>query len=281
MLPTGVAPEGLHAIPGRNLLVVSCEDDARDDKIRSTIMIYERTGNGNYPTILSDNRPGTDVPIPWGALSGLGAGQGDSVYAVHDSFYKSSRIFTLDRSQSPTRLTDELQLLDDQGLLLGALNNLSATLPGTATADFDPTAIVEADGSVNLDLEGVAVALKGGFWVCSEGAGNLVAGVSDRDDRPFESPNLVLHVTGSGSIDQVILPPTSVTENQFRFGFEGLTEVDGAVYVAFQRAWSNTGDPSAWFASVATTWAPPSGPSPTTCSRLRLRRTAAGSASPT
>ncbi len=244
LLPTGVAPEGLHAIPERDLFVVSCEEDSRDDKIRSTVMIYQRTGVSTYPTLLSNNRPGTEVPIPWGALSGLAAGQGDTVYTVHDSYYGASRIFTIDNGSSPARLTAELQLLDDQGVLANALNNLAATLPTSATGDFDVSAIVEGDGSVNLDLEGVAVAGDGGFWVCSEGAGNLVGGVSDPSDRPFESPNLILHVTSGGSIDQAILPPTDVTSNQFRFGFEGLAEADGALYVAFQRAWSNTGDPS-------------------------------------
>lgn len=244
LLPTGVAPEGLHAIPSRDLFVVSCEDDARDDKIRSTVMIYQRTGFGSYPTLLSDNRAGTEVPIPWGALSGLAAGQGDTVYSVPDSFYRNSRIFTIDSGQSPARLTAELQIFDDQNVLLNALNDLVATLPASATGDFDISAIIEGDGAVNLDLEGVAVAGDGGFWVCSEGTGNLVAGVSDPNDRPFERPNLILHVTSGGSIDQAILPPTDVTLNQFRFGFEGVTEAEGALFVAFQRAWTGAGDPS-------------------------------------
>jgi hypothetical protein len=141
-------------------------------------------------------------------------------------------------------LTAELQIFDDQDVLLNALNNLVATLPASATGDFDISAIIEADGAVNLDLEGVAVAGDGGFWVCSEGTGNLVAGVSDPNDRPFERPNLILHVTSGGSIDQAILPPTDVTLNQFRFGFEGVTEAEGALFVAFQRAWTGAGDPS-------------------------------------
>lgn len=244
-LPTGVAPEGLLAIPERNLFVVACEEDSRDDKIRATVMIYELGGMSTYPNIVSDDRPGTGVPIPWAALSGLVVDPNDdaTLYTVYDSYYQRSRIFTLANGSNPARITDELVIRDANGVLQGELDALKAQLPGTD--DFDPANVVNADGTVNLDPEGIAVASDGTFWVASEGTGNLVDGVSDPDDRPFESPNALVNVDpATGDILDAVFPPLAVTLDQLRFGFEGVAATDDALFVAFQRAWPDAGDPS-------------------------------------
>ena len=228
--------------------MVANEDDARDDKIRSTIMIYELTGDANYPHIVSDNRQGTEQPIPWAALSGLATGPAATVignapvYAIYDSFYVASRIFTLDVSSTPAVLTDELALNDDNGVLLGAYTDLKALLPGTD--DFDPASLIAEDSTVILDPEGIDTDGAGGWWVASEGRGNLLAGVSDPEDRPFEYPNALVRVANDGTITDVVLPPLEVTQNQLRFGFEGVAQVGDALYVAFQRAWQAAGDPA-------------------------------------
>jgi DNA-binding beta-propeller fold protein YncE len=248
VLPTGVGPEGLLAIPERGLFVVACEDDARDDRIRSTVMIYEYCGESTYPTIRSADRPGTSVPIPWAALSGLVADPSvtQRAYTIYDSFYQRSRIFGMDVGQEPALIDSELVLSDVNGVLLTALDGLKSQLPGTD--DFDPAALVNADGTVNLDPEGIAIDADGAFWVASEGTGNLVGGVSDPDNRPFERPNLLLEAVVSGgstaTIEQVVLPPLELTRNQLRFGFEGVAAVGDDLYVAFQRAWTDAGDPS-------------------------------------
>ena len=242
VLPTGVAPEGLLAIPRRDLFVVACEDDARDDKIRSSIMIYARTEQPNYPTLVSAERPSTGLPIPWGALSGLAHGEGDTVYGIYDSFYRESRVFTVDVSTEPAVLTDELALVDSGNVLIDALNDLKAQLPGTD--DYDPAGLINANGTVNLDPEGVTVQDNGNFWIASEGTGNLVAGVSDPEDRPFERPNLLVCAAPDGTILEAVTPPLSLTLNQFRFGFEGVAATPDALFVAFQRAWKDAGDPS-------------------------------------
>jgi len=66
VLPSGVGPEGLLAIPQRDLFVVASETDAREDKIRSPITIYKKEhGRPTYPTIVSANRA-DGLPIPWG-----------------------------------------------------------------------------------------------------------------------------------------------------------------------------------------------------------------------
>ncbi|MGH8567122.1 MAG: hypothetical protein ACREXU_03675 [Gammaproteobacteria bacterium] len=77
VLPAGVAPEGVLAIPSRGLLVVASEVDDAEVNIRSTITIYAlESGPPRYPTIRSANRA-DGLPIPWGALSALAADRWD------------------------------------------------------------------------------------------------------------------------------------------------------------------------------------------------------------
>ncbi|MEM9802272.1 MAG: esterase-like activity of phytase family protein [Planctomycetota bacterium] len=251
VLPTGVGPEGLLAIPDRDLFVVANEVDERDAKIRSTLMIYSRNGDGDYPDIESDDRAGESVPIPWGALSALAVSPSsdDVLYTVHDSFYIKSRVYEIDRSQSPARIVAELPLLDSTDVLGNALRRVKLTLPGAD--DFAIGSLLNDDDTVNLDLEGIAVAPNGTtLWAVSEGAGNLVGGVSDPSDRPLTSPNLLLELErnpmGTGlEIVSVIGIPFELQNSQLRFGLEGVTfGDDGALYVCFQREWSAAGDPS-------------------------------------
>ncbi|MFT7077567.1 MAG: hypothetical protein ACJA0P_003593 [Planctomycetota bacterium] len=252
-LPTGVGPEGLLAIPSRDLFVVASEVDDRSDKIRSSLMIYERTGNGNYPSIQSVPAPGEAAPIAWGALSGLSVAPRDDsrLYAVVDSFYKRSSVLVMDRSATPMTLTESLPLVDTNGRLGNALRRIKLAYPGSD--DLDISRLINADATVNLDLEGVAVeSFSPEFgevlWVASEGRGNLVGGVSHPSSRPFESPNLLIQLARSpGSevldIQRVVALPFELAREQLRFGLEGVTVAsDGSVYVVVQRAWEGTGD---------------------------------------
>ncbi|MBK9662597.1 MAG: esterase-like activity of phytase family protein [Nitrosomonas sp.] len=77
-----------------------------------------------------------------GALSGLSADKfdADGLYAVHDSFYNESRIYSVDVSNFPAIINNATQLMKD-----GA--------------------------AVSYDLEGIAQRNNGGFWLVSEGAG--------------------------------------------------------------------------------------------------------------
>jgi len=212
LLPTGVAPEGLLAIPARNLLIAAAEDDSRDDGFRSSISIYElKAGPARYPTLVSANRPDR-TPIPFAALSGLAADPESSrrLFTVYDSFFAQSRIFEIDAREHPARIEREIVLRTSSG------------------------------DTVDLDLEGVTVRDRGGFWVVSEGAGSV-----DDPARPVASPNLLLRVDATGRIEQTVRLPAAVDALQRRFGFEGVAVVGtGAaeqVFVAFQREW--VGDP--------------------------------------
>ncbi len=75
VLPTGIGPEGLIAIPSRNLFVATSETDLHGDGGAAPhVMIYQRAERAApaYPTIRSAK--GADgMPIAWGALSGLAA----------------------------------------------------------------------------------------------------------------------------------------------------------------------------------------------------------------
>ncbi len=248
VLPAGVGPEGLLPIPQRNLLVVASETDARSDKIRSVISIYSRSFDSpNYPQIVSADRA-NGLPIPWAALSGLSVDPTNPhiVYSVYDSYYQRSRIFRMNVATRPALIESEIELRDPSGVLQGALEALVASLsdPG----NFDPADIVNGDGTVNLDPEGIFARPEGGFWVASEGGGNLTGGVSNPGNQPFLSPNLLIQADATGAIVQVVQLPIELTENQLRFGFEGVTAVtengQEVLYVAFQREWTAAGDPA-------------------------------------
>ena len=224
LLPTTVKPEGLLAIPERKLFIAAGEEDARDDKIRSSLTIYQlQEGEASYPTVISNN-DSNDLPVGWGALSGLAIDteNDNTAYTVHDSFYDSSRILTLDLSQSPAEINQQIILKDTNGILAA----IDASL---VNGDSEMT--------VNLDPEGIATSGNGGFWIASEGKGTLgdIA-------KPFEFENMLLQISTSGVIESVVTLPTETADRQLRFGFEGVASVmednTEMLYVAFQRTWA-------------------------------------------
>ncbi|WP_457939525.1 esterase-like activity of phytase family protein [Mesorhizobium sp. 10J20-29] len=203
LLPSGVAPEGLVAIPSRNLLVTANEADlAEDGGARSHVMIYERAeGPASYPMITS-GLTDDGTPLGWGALSGLAADpeEAGKLYAVSDSFYKNSpAIFTIDTTQTPALITART--------------------------------VVTRDGAPaqKLDLEGIAADGKGGFWLASEG----------RTDKL--TPHAILHVDAKGAVKDEIGLPDELMANEIRFGLEGITTVgegdDMMLVMAIQREW--------------------------------------------
>lgn len=250
ILPAGVGPEGVLAIPSRNLLIAASEEDSRGDAIRSVVNIYQLSdAPPAYPTIESINRA-DGTPIPWGALSGLAADPADAgiVYSVQDSFYGRSRIYTLDVSAVPAKIIAETALTDANDVFA------ALPLPASQSADtfdaVDRAAMINGDKTVNLDQEGIAVSADGGFWIASEGGGT----VGDAA-RPVTSADLLFKVDRNGIIERVVTLPAAVNAIQLRFGFEGVAESDGLVYVAFQRAWNSESGPRIGIYDPATdTW---------------------------
>jgi len=138
LLPAPLGPEGVLPIPGRDLLVVSGEEDDPEYGVRSTLMIYRlQDGAPAYPQIVSVDDP-SGRPISWSALSGLTAapGGGDRLLAVQDSYYRNPPILVIDASERPGVIVD------------------TVSLSGTAG---------------RLDAEGIAIAPDGSHWLASEG----------------------------------------------------------------------------------------------------------------
>ncbi|MEZ5659715.1 MAG: esterase-like activity of phytase family protein [Burkholderiaceae bacterium] len=247
VLPAGVGPEGVLAIPSRNLLVAASEVDSRGDAVRSVLNLYRYSSEpARYPTIESiDDADGR--PIPWSALSGLAAGDAaNTLYSIEDSFYGSNRIFTIDTSTKPAKLIAATPIMDSNGVLaalpVAGLADASVKADDPSRIDVfdeaDLAAMITPDKHVNLDPEGIAMAADGGFWIVSEGAGT----VGDAS-RPVNSVNLLIKTNHQGVIERVVRLPAEVEKIQVRFGFEGVAEHAGKVYVAFQRAWTGEAEP--------------------------------------
>ncbi|EPX83076.1 esterase-like activity of phytase family protein [Salipiger mucosus] len=197
LLPSGIGPEGVVAIPERNLVVTANEEDlGPDGGVRAHVMIYEYAeGEAAYPTLTSK---GADELIGWGAISGMVAGDDGMVYAVNDSFYGyQPRIFTIDPSQSPARI-------------VSAMDVTRAGRPAQ-----------------KLDLEGITTDGQGGFWLASEG----------RTDRVI--PHALYHVNAEGEIEDEVGLPKELLAVQRRHAFEGVTMIDGTLWIAVQREWDD------------------------------------------
>ncbi|MGH1472587.1 MAG: esterase-like activity of phytase family protein [Cellvibrionaceae bacterium] len=201
LLPTTVAPEGILTIPSRNLLIVSSEEDSAEDGIRSTVSIYRYGAKKSlYPQIQSDNQQ----LIPWGALSGMvgDVQKAKTLYAVPDSYYKQSRIFTID----------------------------AKTKPATITA---ATVLKKDNDTVNYDLEGIAQREDGSFWLVSEGDGkdtpNLLI-LASQDGTIQQEIQLPIEVS------------THQKKNGFEGVAVIGNSANETVFVAFQREWKNDPD---------------------------------------
>lgn len=204
ILPSGISPEGGVAIPGRNLLATANEVDlVEDGGARSHVMLYELAeGKKAYPMIQSDMVDG--APIGWGALSGLvgDAEKPGILYAVNDSFYgMQPEIFTIDATAKPARITSALPI----------------TRGGQAAQ--------------KLDIEGVTLDGKGGFWLASEGDSAKLTGHG------------LYNVDAKGEIKREIGLPVELLAGQTRFGFEGVTLIgtgdDATLWMAMQREWKD------------------------------------------
>ena len=239
-LPSAVGPEGILAIPERNLLIVSSEKDDRGDKMRAAINIYQYGSSKNrYPSVQSSNDDNGN-PIPWSALSGLAASDDNHLYSIEDSAYQGSRIFKIDTNKTPALITHAIKIEDTDNVLANFnVTDVAADAEDDSDArkdvfdSADLAAMINTDGTVNLDPEGIAMSSDDHMWVVSEGNGT----VGD-DDKPINSVNLLLKLDMEGVIKQAHRLPESLEQVQLRFGFEGVAESDNKVYIAMQRPWN-------------------------------------------
>ena len=199
LLPTTASPEGLKAIPERNLFIAASELDDREIGLRASINIFRlQWGPASYPTLVSeDDASGT--PIPWSALSALAGDRNNPnrLYSAHDAYYKEPKLYTLDISSRPARIVS------------------AVTLTNCNTCDYD--------------IEGLAQRADGGFWLASEGNNsrrNLLiranaAGVVEEE------------ITLPDSLD------AKKTTNGYEGVAVVGSDKDEQVYVAFQREWKD------------------------------------------
>lgn len=204
-LPTGIGPEGLLAIPQRDLFVSASETDVgAKGGARSAVMIYRRAEQAAaYPTIQSENENG--LPIGWGALSGLAADRAapGKLFSITDSAYSPSRILQIDATQKPAKITAAI----------------------TVTKDGQPAA---------YDLEGIATREGGGFWLASEGN-------PEKKDAPLA--DILLRVSAKGEVEEEIRLPEALAKHAVRFGLEGVavtgSGAEETVWLAVQREWKD------------------------------------------
>jgi len=197
LLPSGVGPEGYVTIPKRNLLVSANEKDLIEDGgARSHVMIYEYQNKpAVYPHLTS---AGMKDLTGWGAISGMVADDNGMIYAVNDSFYGyQPTIFKIDPKTKPARIVDVIRV----------------TRKGRPAQ--------------KLDMEGITLDGKGGFWIASEG----------RTDRLV--PHALYNVNAKGEIKKEIAFPAELLAVEKRFGSEGVTRIGDVLWIAIQREWKD------------------------------------------
>jgi DNA-binding beta-propeller fold protein YncE len=205
LLPSGIGPEGALTIPSRNLLVSANEVDLIEDGgVRSHVMIYElQDAPAAYPQIMSEMAD-ENRPIGWVALSGLAADATEpgKLYVVNDSFLSAQpSIYEIDATTKPAKIT----------------KRIGVTRAGAPAQ--------------KLDLEGIALDGKGGFWLASEG----------RTDRL--TPHALYNVNADGEIQTEVPFPAELLAVEKRFGAEGITAVgegdEMVLWIAIQREWQD------------------------------------------
>lgn len=200
LLPSGIGPEGVVAIPARNLFATANEADLGADGLpRAHVMIYEmQDAPAVYPHLTSAGLRIDGRPVGWVANSGMVADEDGFVWFVNDSFLgMQPSIFKVDVSETPARIVDVIR--------------------------------VKREGmpAQKLDLEGITLDGDGGFWLASEG----------RTDRLI--PHAIYHVDAEGNIEDEIGLPKELMSVERRFGFEGITKVGDTLWMAVQREWDD------------------------------------------
>ncbi|REE03917.1 esterase-like activity of phytase family protein [Citricoccus muralis] len=207
LMPSTNGPEGLLAIPERNLMVVSSEEDDAEVGVRATVQVFELgDGPAAVPTLKSADATGPAAtegqPITWSALGALSAvpGEADKLYAAPDDFLSPSRIYTVD----------------------------------TTTADDGGPATIEAELALEhgYDIEGLWADADGTFWLAVEGT-------AITDGEVGSEGNRLVHVDAEGQELASVDLPAEVAAGLKGQGLEGVTGYgsgeDAVLYTAVQR----------------------------------------------
>ncbi len=198
ILPTTPGPEGIVAVPSRNLLVIASETDDAEAGVRASLNLYgfgdDFAADGGspmmFPSIVSGDIDG--APIGWGALGALSADPADDnrLYTATDNAYGPARVFGIDVNQTPALIDTELP-------------------------------VTENGEVVTLDVEGVSARSGGGYVLAVEGK---------------EGPgNELVTVAADGTIESRATLPTEIAAELGGQGLEGVAVDGDVIWVALQR----------------------------------------------
>jgi hypothetical protein len=200
-VPSGISPEGLVAIPERDLLATANEVDLREDGLGgSHVMLYELSqAEAAYPQLVSE-LDADGHPIGWAAISGAvaDADKPGILYAVSDSVLSGApAIYEIDATAKPARIVKKT--------------------------------IITRNGETaqKLDLEGITLDGEGGFWLANEGDSDKLV------------PHALIRVNAEGEIEDEVGFPVDLLAGQKRFGAEGVAKVGDTLWVAVQREWGD------------------------------------------
>ncbi|QQA42205.1 esterase-like activity of phytase family protein [Pelagovum pacificum] len=101
------------------------------------------------------------------------------------------------------------------------------TIDTTQTPARITDALPIRSGDHVMDMEGITLDGEGGFWVATEG--NL-------ENGRF---NALYHVSAEGEVLEEVKLPAELEAVQTNSGFEGVTMIDGVLWAAQQRPWSD------------------------------------------
>lgn len=235
ILPAATSPEGVKAIPERSLLAVASEEDIRGE-YRAGVTLYDIANQSqSFPHIQSvDRADGT--PIPWGAISGITGDLSNSnaAYSIEDGFFGFNRILEFDLSTTPITLSREIQITDPNALI-DDLPIASTQSSGDVFDGEDRDELRNADGTINLDFEGIAQVNGGGFWLAAEGDGTVGSPLFD----PIDSRNRIFQTDANGVIVDIISLPNDVDLIQRDEGFSGIAQIGNRLVVPFEAQWNN------------------------------------------
>ena len=199
MLPSGAGPEGLAAIPDRGLIATANETDLGGDALARAHVMLFQRAEG-MPAYPTITSEGAASAIAWGALSGLVADPD-----------QPGRLYAV--SDSAYEMAPTIFTIDATQTPARITDAVTVTRNGSSAQ--------------KLDLEGIALDGEGGFWLAHKG----------RTDRLV--PHALLHVAAAGAIQEEVAFPPELLAGETRFGAEGLTMVDGTLWIAMQREWGD------------------------------------------
>ena len=122
------------------------------------------------------------------------------MYAVEDNFYRSNRFFTIDTSGHLAIITDATTFKDANSVFA------NMEIPnGSAFTSDHLASMINDDGTVNIDPEGITADGGEYLYIASEDIGSI-----GDDENPIESLNFIFKVDHDGVIHEVITLPDEI-----------------------------------------------------------------------